>query len=1131
MKHTIRILLALTAVILGGTGTAKADSFGLEKETTIEKAGVKLYVSAAKPSSGFAEPDAEATDITTGQWLVIKVTPTDGYWTYSDLVTVQMAGNISDAQGRTRSITLPVHPEAFSTSPDGSGFYCIQISDDYKNAKGYTKVVVGGSAIQKFNLGSPSSVSGSTYNYTSGDWTTSITVGETSFTYNGSEQKTTISNTSIVVKKGDADAVTFTTVADHVTAPVSAVAPSTLSEGKSVNAGSYNTTLTAAANGIFTSSKAVGFTIGKAPTEITIISVPDPEWGGVWQFYVGDTYALMASLAPAEAGSLVYSSSDESVATVNEYGVINAVGEGNVTITVSFPGNENYAAAVSKTIPVKVSLNAASVGVDISSVDLFVGGTHSIVVTTTPTGLNVNYTADDSGVISVDADGKITALKEGTGTITVSVGGDGVYAEKSTTITVTVTKATPTVTAPTAISGLTFTGNAQNLVSAGTTSGGTLQYALSAGGDYSAAIPQGTKAGNYTIYYKVVGDNKYKDVVEAGPVTVTIGPKALVEGSGGTLNISLSPESTVFNNSDQKPTITVKDGDTQLTLGTDYTVTYKLGADVVTETKDVNTYTVVIASKAGGNYTFTSNKTFAITKAAITSVTLDETTLTYNGSAQTVNVTSVKAGALDVPTVAYTISGNTQTTVGNYTVRVTAKDDSNFSGYAETPFSIIPEGANTFVLSGIAANYEYAGANIEPAPVVKDGEKVLIENTDYTVDYLNNKNVGQATVTVTGIGNYYGTKVVNFDITPKVLTITAKAKTITFGDAPANDGVTYSAFAGTETAADLTGTLSYIYNSKADGLGTAYIAGSNTGIYHIIPAGLTSTNYAISFVEGVLTVNAKNVKDNPGAGEGQITIELSPMVYAYDGNEKTPAVTVKDGETVISVNEYTVSYTNNVKVGTATVTITDEAGGNYTVSGKKTFVIYRAIDDLFADGNEWATFVAEEDLAVPDGLQAYVVNSVSGTTMNTEAAAYVAQGVGVLLKRTNKTVNSYRGYAYDGASAAPVSLLRGSATAATDIEAYEDYVLYNDQFELAGVRSVAKGHAYLPKTALSGAAGSRCLSISVGGNGTDPDGIDAVFSDNEETEEKWYDLNGRRLSGKPTTKGLYIKDGRKVVIK
>ena len=60
--------------------------------------------------------------------------------------------------------------------------------------------------------------------------------------------------------------------------------------------------------------------------------------------------------------------------------------------------------------------------------------------TTSPEGLDVTYVPDNSGVITVDEKGVVTALKEGTATITLTVGGDGVYTENSTTITVTVNK-------------------------------------------------------------------------------------------------------------------------------------------------------------------------------------------------------------------------------------------------------------------------------------------------------------------------------------------------------------------------------------------------------------------------------------------------------------------------------------------------------------------------------------------------------------------------------------------------------------------------------------------------------------------------------------------------------------------
>ena len=64
--------------------------------------------------------------------------------------------------------------------------------------------------------------------------------------------------------------------------------------------------------------------------------------------------------------------------------------------------------------------------------------------------------------------------------------------------------------------------------------------------------------------------------------------------------------------------------------------------------------------------------------------------------------------------------------------------------------------------------------------------------------------------------------------------------------------------------------------------------------------------------------------------------------YTYDGMEKKPSVVVKDGDKEIPSTEYSVSYVDNINAGTATVKITDVAGGNYDVSGSTTFTIDKA---------------------------------------------------------------------------------------------------------------------------------------------------------------------------------------------
>ena len=78
------------------------------------------------------------------------------------------------------------------------------------------------------------------------------------------------------------------------------------------------------------------------------------------------------------------------------------------------------------------------------------------------------------------------------------------------------------------------------------------------------------------------------------------------------------------------------------------------------------------------------------------------------------------------------------------------------------------------------------------------------------------------------------------------------------------------------------------------------------------------------------------------------TITLSGTSFEYTGEAITPTVVVKDGSTTIPAEEYTVDYKNNTEAGTATVTITDNEGGNYTVSGSTTFEI-TSTDDPSTD--------------------------------------------------------------------------------------------------------------------------------------------------------------------------------------
>ena len=77
------------------------------------------------------------------------------------------------------------------------------------------------------------------------------------------------------------------------------------------------------------------------------------------------------------------------------------------------------------------------------------------------------------------------------------------------------------------------------------------------------------------------------------------------------------------------------------------------------------------------------------------------------------------------------------------------------------------------------SNKAYTGKAIKPTVTVKDGSKKLVKGTDYTVSYKNNKNIGTASVTIKGKGNYTGSKTIEFKIVPSKTTLKAKKQSDT----------------------------------------------------------------------------------------------------------------------------------------------------------------------------------------------------------------------------------------------------------------------------------------------------------------------------------------------------------------
>ena len=314
----------------------------------------------------------------------------------------------------------------------------------------------------------------------------------------------------------------------------------------------------------------VKVTVSKIPTEILIANE-------TFDLNVNDKVDSGVSLNPSEAGNLTYIISEPSIIKLLDNQII-ALSEGSATITYSFAGNDKYTACENKTITVKVILNDASVSVNNNTLNLFVGDTFTIVVNTTPKGLKVTYMPDNSGIISVDENGMVTALKEGTAPIIVKVGGDGVYAENTTTVTVTVKKLNPTMdlTAEDIIEGENATINVALPIDA--TGNVTTKFN---GKTYSSKVENGKaiitipdlEYGNYTLPITYSGDDLYNPTVTTVNITVN---KNTVNINAGNL--------TKYYKDPQKFTVTVTDAKGQ--PATNKTVEITINGVTYTRTTD-----------------------------------------------------------------------------------------------------------------------------------------------------------------------------------------------------------------------------------------------------------------------------------------------------------------------------------------------------------------------------------------------------------------------------------------------------------------------------------------------------------------------------------------------------------------
>lgn len=267
-------------------------------------------------------------------------------------------------------------------------------------------------------------------------------------------------------------------------------------------------------------------------------------------------------------------------------------------------------------------------------------------------------------------------------------------AEKTAEFKIARAKAVLT-TKPTAVANLVYTGDALNLITAGVVDGGTMQYKLGADGSWSSEIPTATNAGEYTVYYKVLGDDNHSDLIddETQQLTVTIA-KADAQVTAPTAKTGLT-----YNGESQALVVAGS------AIGA--TIEYKLGdgewtTDIPTAT-DAGVYTVVYRAVAAANYNVVDGENkFSITIAKIADsieFSLDNVTVRCGDSVPELTATCASGTAV---TFTYSENGNDYYTKEQlpedfafiygttYYVKAAVADSSNYMG-AQKVLTITPQ--------------------------------------------------------------------------------------------------------------------------------------------------------------------------------------------------------------------------------------------------------------------------------------------------------------------------------------------------------------------------------------------------------------------------------------------------------
>ena len=476
---------------------------------------------------------------------------------------------------------------------------------------------------------------------------------------------------------------------------------------------------------------------------------------------------------------------------------------------------------------------------------------------------------------------------------------------------------------------------------------------IGGGTDYGFSCNRTSQVGTYYDDFSLSGLGNYTGEMK---FTWSITPREVTP----TITVA---DGTYNGGNPVQPTVTLTDDLGNTIDPKEYDVSYSDNANA-------GTGTVTVTDKEGGSYVLgTASTTFTINKAAAPVLTAYPVTRKYTlKTEQTITLPDLKS--LGMPDDAQ-VSDTNAFHSGSYSPAGKIQDGWGIDVNTGAITYALADGAAagdviTFTLLVRSKNYEDATVTVILTLTERDAPILTLPDI-ITVDYIgaeipvsavtgksaafDGKDVpgtwswkaGQAITNAIDTGSktivFTPADLVNYHPVEGEVYVIISRVAPDYTAPAAIDGLTYSGSAQALVRAGSTAHGKLLYSLSKDGTYS-----------ETIPTGTDAGEYTVWYkVEG-----DSNHKDSqPGSVTATIapktvtaTVTVSGGSLTYTGDPLKPGVIVKDGDTVISPEEYDVSYKDNVNAGTATVTIKNKAGGNYTVSGSATFEIGKAASEV-----------------------------------------------------------------------------------------------------------------------------------------------------------------------------------------